>query len=103
MCTIKMYKTIISNHETRSTSSNIRAAGVDGHVVNWFKDYLSNRVQRLTINSTLSTWGNIKADVPQGFFSGPLLFLIYIGNIVSRINCTIKLFADDTTLCIVCG
>ena len=79
----------------------LRQAGIDGNLLNWFKNYLSNREQRVTINSTSSTWGSIKAGVPQGSILGPLLFLIYINDIVSGINCAIKLFADDTTLYIV--
>ena len=36
--------------------------------------------------------------MPQGSVLGPLLFLAYINNLVDRITCKIKLFADDTVL-----
>jgi hypothetical protein len=33
-----------------------------------------------------------------GLFGGPLLFLIFINDIVDEVNCPIKLFADDTSI-----
>ena len=47
-----------------------------------------------------SDWGLLEAGVPQGSVLGPLLFLVYINDLVHSIQSEIKLFADDTTLCI---
>ena len=76
----------------------LKNIGIQGDVLLWFKSYLQNRQQRVVINNLQSEWANIKAGVPQGSILGPLLFLIYINDIVLNIDINIKLFADDTTL-----
>ena len=48
-----------------------------------------------------SDWVEIKAGVPQGSTLGPLLFILYINDIVREIHCGIRLFMDDTSLYII--
>lgn len=64
-----------------------------------FKNYLSNRSQKVFINNTLSDSTPMITGVPQGSCLGPLLFLTYINDLPSVINnSAILLFADDTVL-----
>lgn len=74
--------------------------GINGAVLNWFKSYLENRSQRVKFNGILSAAINVDLGVPQGSVLGPLLFLIYINDIVEVVgdNCEIRLFADDAII-----
>ena len=72
-----------------------------GDALAWFKNYLSDRKQRVVLPSTVSNWTLLRAGVPQGSILGPLLFLLYINDIVTDIGSHIRLFADDTSLFII--
>ena len=73
--------------------------GIKGTSLQWFESYLTNRKQCVKIGDTLSQTDTIKCGVLQGSILGPLLFLIYINDIV---NCSNILqftqFADDTCI-----
>ena len=81
--------------------AKLQAAGVRGNVHAWFADYLSDRKQRVVLPGAVSDWTFIRAGVPQGSILGPLLFLLYINDIVNNIGSNIRLFADDTSLFII--
>ena len=75
--------------------------GCSDNVLKWFASYLSGRRQRVVLNGQASDWTPVLAGVHQGSILGPLLFLLYINDIVKHIGCSIRLFADDTSLYII--
>ena len=76
----------------------LRSDGISDSLIDWLSDYLENRQQRVCLQNATSTWQSINAGVPQGSILGPLLFLIFINDIVINITGNIRLFADDTIL-----
>ena len=73
--------------------------GIRGVTNDWFKSYLSNRSQYVSINGYDSGLAAINCGVPQGSVLGPLLFLLYINDLNQAIKfCKVHHFADDTNL-----
>ena len=65
----------------------------------WFKSYLSNCNQYISINGYESGLAVIDCGVHQGSVLGPLLFLLYINDLNQAIKfCKVHHFADDTNL-----
>ena len=79
----------------------LKRAGINGLLLDWLSDYLTNRKQRVVIPGGSSDWQFIRAGVPQGSILGPLLFLLYINDIVADTQSCVRLFADDTSLYII--
>ena len=74
--------------------------GIDGMLLKFLTEYLSNRHQKVVVENTYSDLLPVLSGVPQGSIIGPLLFVIFINDIGEGIsdNSNISLYADDTKL-----
>ena len=77
--------------------AKLNRMGIQGTALEWFKNYLSGRSQKVEINGTLSDPLDIDISVIQGSILGPILFLCYINDFWSITSLFSVLFADDTT------
>lgn len=73
--------------------------GIRGKAHKLIKSYLDNRKQRVKVNNTNSDFNTIETGVPQGTILGPLLFIIYINDMLKKIpEPSILSYADDTVV-----
>ena len=75
----------------------LECIGVTGISGQWFSNYLSGRTQYIHYADQNSSPLNIPMSIPQGSILGPVLFCVYINDIVNSLKmANITLFADDT-------
>ena len=90
----KAFNTI--NHEI--LFKKLKAMSFSGGCITWFQSYLSERIFFISIENQLSDYGRILCGVPEGSILGPLLFLIYVNDILQAVNSNFFLYADDSCL-----
>ncbi|CAB4034475.1 Hypothetical predicted protein [Paramuricea clavata] len=73
--------------------------GLKDSTLQWFKSYLTERKQLVSIGRATSDLLPVHTGIPQGSSLGPLLFILFINDIpfVNK-DCNSYIYVDDTTL-----
>ncbi|XP_065684355.1 uncharacterized protein LOC136096719 [Hydra vulgaris] len=72
--------------------------GIIGDLLNWCRAFLKNRIQQVILGENITEWTNVISSVLQRSVLGPLLFILYINDIMLNIKNECKLYADDTKI-----
>ena len=69
------------------------------YLVNWYKDFLCHRPQRVKMGIDVSSEKMLSIGCPQGCVSSPLLYIIYTNDCKASFeNCLVVKYADDTAV-----
>ena len=73
--------------------------GITGNALDWFRSYLTGRIQRVVIEDTVSVDQELDFGVPQGSVLGPRIYCMYtepVSDIIQRHELSHHSYADDT-------
>ena len=76
----------------------LKQNGISGNPLSTLTDFLKLRKQRVVLNGQLSSPSNIETGIPHGSILGPLLFFIYINDLIDGLTTSARFFADDVSL-----
>jgi hypothetical protein len=80
--------------------SKLHAMGITGPLLDWIRSFLTARKQCTVVDHCSSSISDVRSGVIQGSTIGPILFLLFINDIVDIIkgDVSCKLYADDLKL-----
>ena len=82
----------------RRLISKLELYGIDENLLKWIKSFLSGRSQTVKVNGSKSLPADVTSGIPQGSVLGPLLFVLYINDLLDGITSDGLLYADDAKI-----
>ena len=75
--------------------------GITGNALDWFRSYLTGRIQRVVIEDSVSVDQELDFGVPQGSVLGQIIYCMYtkpVSDIIQRHGLSHHSYTDDTQL-----
>ena len=101
-CVFVDYRKAFETLDNKIICQKLQKYNFSPMAVNWFDSYLSNRKHMVSTSSFTSQAVEVKYGVPQGSTLGPLLFIIYVNDLLKSLQNAntgnVIMYADDTVL-----
>ena len=78
--------------------NKLKTFGLPKICTNWFRNYLCERSQRVNLDGITSENQIVEYGVPQGSVLGPVMFSIFINDLVTCVHDDMLLYADDSNI-----
>ena len=74
----------------------LRALGITGKLGRWVLAFITERKQIVLVKGMASEESIMKSGIPQGSVLGPLLFLVFIGDLYENVTASLLIYVDDS-------
>ena len=80
--------------------SKLKSYKIHSSIIEWIKNFLSDRKQRVRVDGEFSCSANVLSGIPHDSILGPLLFIVFVNDLANSCEYKLKLyvFADDAKL-----
>jgi ribonucleases P/MRP protein subunit RPP40 len=92
------FKNAFDSVSLKKLCLKLRQIGIQGQLLRWIESFLSNRKQRKVMGNSKTEWVDVVSGVVQGSVLGPIIFLLFINDLPSKLINECRLYADDNKI-----